>query len=198
MIKFLALLLLCIPFSTYAEEGNAGANDAEPVQESAPTETPAPLSREQKIKAVLDGLVKESNEAIGTGFNAVVDMLREDIQRIRQSRSDSNDTIPLEKGLDVRTEAKSLTGEGSIKAMLGEFDNAIDLHMQAITVDPEFAPAYYNLAAVFAKTNRSKEALASLNKAISLDEKYRAMAKRDKDFDSVRSLPEFIALTERK
>ncbi len=72
---------------------------------------------------------------------------------------------------------------------------AINAFQAAISVDPEDALAHYNVACLLAKFGKSREALASLSTAISLDPTLRLSALSDADFASLKESKDFMALT---
>jgi len=80
---------------------------------------------------------------------------------------------------------------GGAYSMKGENDIALHMFQQAIQVDPNFAPSYYNVSCIHATKKEKDKALEYLKKAISLDQKYKDKAGTDKDFDNLRAEKEF-------
>jgi len=73
----------------------------------------------------------------------------------------------------------------------GENDKAILLFQQAIKVDPNFSPPYYNMSCIYASKKEKEKALEYFRKAISLNPKYKEKAKIEDDFTSLRGEKEF-------
>ena len=73
----------------------------------------------------------------------------------------------------------------------GDLDRALTLFNRAIEIDPNFATSYYNASCVHATKQEKEKALEYLTKAISLDPKYRAKARVDKDLEPLRGDQEF-------
>jgi tetratricopeptide (TPR) repeat protein len=71
---------------------------------------------------------------------------------------------------------------------------AVETLQRAFEANPKDALAHFNMACYRAMQNRPAEALALLANALALDPKLRALAKTEKDFDSLRDLPEFQRL----
>ncbi|MEA5572591.1 tetratricopeptide repeat protein [Calothrix sp. UHCC 0171] len=72
---------------------------------------------------------------------------------------------------------------------------AIPAYQQAIQIQPDFAPAFYNIACCYAQENNLELAIHNLEKAISLNpDLYLNDAKTDSDFDKIRENPAFQAL----
>ncbi|MDE3269480.1 MAG: tetratricopeptide repeat protein, partial [Pseudomonadota bacterium] len=74
---------------------------------------------------------------------------------------------------------------------LNNLDQALTMFRKARTYDSSDAVSFYNEACVYALLQRKHEALASLQRAIELDEGLKHHAIQDADFDNIRSLPMF-------
>ncbi len=70
--------------------------------------------------------------------------------------------------------------------------SAAQRKFEAITrIEPNDADPYYNLACLHALKGEERQALAYLKKAVSLNPLVRTWARRDRDLDNLRSIPEF-------
>jgi tetratricopeptide (TPR) repeat protein len=78
----------------------------------------------------------------------------------------------------------------------GRLDLAISALERAEEVSPEEAIVHYNLACYWSLAGKKQRALAYLSRAISIDSNYRDLIVDERDFDPIRSDPEFRALTE--
>jgi len=76
----------------------------------------------------------------------------------------------------------------------GKLDEAIVVWKKAISIDPNLADAYYNLAFTYALKNEKASSIESLKTAMNLDKSLIDRAKADSDFDNIRSSPEFQKL----
>jgi tetratricopeptide (TPR) repeat protein len=77
---------------------------------------------------------------------------------------------------------------------LGRYEEAIAAYDQSLAIKPEDANTHFNKSCCFALSGQTEPAITSLQTAISLDSKYREMAKTDTDFDAIRDLEEFQQL----
>lgn len=77
---------------------------------------------------------------------------------------------------------------------LKSYKEAIQNYLKALQIKPDYVVALYNLACVYSLTGDPKSALYYLEKSIRVNPKERDSAKKDKDFDPIRHLPEFIRL----
>ena len=104
-------------------------------------------------------------------------------------------TIPLPqaqervKGLlhDYFTLAKSQSRQSIAPEFLTCFEQLVELA-------PDFAKGHYNVGCMQALLGNTKQAVASVAKALSLEPKYRKVARRDSDLESVRDDPELVRL----
>ena len=89
------------------------------------------------------------------------------------------------KGLlrDYFTLAKSQSRPSIAPEFLTCFEQLVDL-------TPEFAKGHYNVGCMHALLGHHKQAVASVTKALALEPKYRKVARRDPDLESVRDDPE--------
>jgi tetratricopeptide (TPR) repeat protein len=77
----------------------------------------------------------------------------------------------------------------------GELDLAIEALEQAMAVDPTEAIVHYNLACYLSLIGDKRRSLAHLAEALAIDPNFRDLIDDEHDFDSIRSDPEFLALT---
>ncbi len=59
-------------------------------------------------------------------------------------------------------------------------------------MDKEYANAWYNRSVYYSHDNKIEKSLLDLQKAITIDAKYRDYALKDKDFDNMRNNAKFI------
>ena len=86
-------------------------------------------------------------------------------------------------------------GRGNALDELGRYEEAIDSYDRAIKLKPEDPSAFYNKACCYGLQGKVELALENLQHAIHLNpDEYRAMAKTDTDFDSIREDGRFQAL----
>jgi len=89
------------------------------------------------------------------------------------------------KGLlrDYFTLAKSQSRQTIAPEFLTCFEQLVDLA-------PEFAKGHYNVGCMHALLGNTKQAVASVTRALALEPKYRKVARKDPDLESVRDDPE--------
>jgi len=68
----------------------------------------------------------------------------------------------------------------------------------AIRLKPEYVDPYYNLACLYALKGKVMKSLENLKKAISLNKLVREWARKDRDLQNMRGVPEFEEITEKK
>lgn len=68
---------------------------------------------------------------------------------------------------------------------------------KAFTVDPSNVRAAFNTACAYSRLNKKNDALKYLKKAISLNSKYKAIARKDSDFKKLRRNPQFQELVKK-
>jgi quercetin dioxygenase-like cupin family protein len=71
------------------------------------------------------------------------------------------------------------------------WDEAIRLHEEALSEQPEHPALLYNLACMEARGGRHVDALLHLKRSVELDPKWGAYARADSDFAAIRSEPGF-------
>lgn len=77
----------------------------------------------------------------------------------------------------------------------GRIDLAIKALERALEVEPSEALIHYNLACYLSLAGNKPRALSHLSQALAIDPDYRMLTHDESDFDSIRSDPEFVALT---
>ncbi len=65
---------------------------------------------------------------------------------------------------------------------------------QLVSLAPDFAQGHYNVGCMNALLGNRQQAVASVTKAIALDPKYRKVARKDPDLETVRDDPELASL----
>ena len=73
------------------------------------------------------------------------------------------------------------------------WDEAIRIHVEALVEQPEDPALLYNLACMEARGGRHLDALLHLQRAVELDPKWAAYARKDSDFAAIMSEPGFPA-----
>jgi tetratricopeptide (TPR) repeat protein len=112
--------------------------------------------------------------------------------RMDQAIQEGQIALRLSANLDRKENVKFVLNLlGGAYFVKGQTDDAIRMFQRAIEVDPNFATSYYNMGCIYATQKDKGRALEYLNKAISLDQKYREKAWTDKDFDNLRGGKEF-------
>lgn len=100
-----------------------------------------------------------------------------------------------EKSLELEPDnQKALTKKLFLLIILGREAETSGLFEKALAAGDGKGDVWYDRACAYAITERLELALSDLKQAIELDEEYRTMAQEDKDFDSIRSLPDFQEL----
>ena len=74
-----------------------------------------------------------------------------------------------------------------------DWDEAIRLHEEALAERPDHPALLYNLACMESRAGRRLDALLHLKRAVEIDGKWAAYAKKDSDFAAIRSEPGFPA-----
>lgn len=77
---------------------------------------------------------------------------------------------------------------------VSRIDLAIESLEEALSAEPNDALVNYNLACYWAVANSKRQALGYLQKALDLDDHYRALIADEPDFDPIRTDPGFQAL----
>ena len=77
----------------------------------------------------------------------------------------------------------------------GNIDLAIEALEEALAVDPGEAIVHYNISCYLCLVGDKTRALYHLSEALAIDPEYRDLIEKERDFDSIRSDPEFQLLT---
>ncbi len=78
---------------------------------------------------------------------------------------------------------------------IGRLDLAIQSLEEALSVAPDHAIIYYNLACYWSLANNAKLAIAYLARSFDIDSSYRDLVADESDFDAIRNHPSFLELT---
>jgi tetratricopeptide (TPR) repeat protein len=85
--------------------------------------------------------------------------------------------------------------EGFVHFANEDYDKAAETFEQFLTERPGDAGFLYNLACAESRLGRKDSALEHLRESVETEERYRADAATDPDFDAIRDDPEFLAIT---
>ncbi|MDP2959416.1 MAG: tetratricopeptide repeat protein, partial [Longimicrobiales bacterium] len=85
----------------------------------------------------------------------------------------------------------TLNNRGITLGHLKRYEEALADCNRALQLRPDDPNTLYNRACLFSLMGRRDESLHDLGQAISGDEKYRAMAREDEDFEALRNDPEW-------
>jgi tetratricopeptide (TPR) repeat protein len=100
-----------------------------------------------------------------------------------------------DKALEIKSDYPEAWGNrGVVLGYLGRHKDAIASYDKALKIKPGDPDALYNKACCYGLQGDSKNAVHFLQQAISLNSKYREMAKTDSDFKPVREDEQFQAL----
>jgi Flp pilus assembly protein TadD len=77
----------------------------------------------------------------------------------------------------------------------GRLDLAIEALEEALAVEPGSAVVHYNLACYWSLARNKRQAMAYLERALSLDSAFRTQVETENDFDPIRDDADFQALT---
>ena len=77
-----------------------------------------------------------------------------------------------------------------------DYKGAISSFEKAISLEPKYYEALYNLACCLAMTNSNEKAIINLKEACDLSPECMAWAKDDMEFDRMRDDPEFLNIVE--
>ena len=103
----------------------------------------------------------------------------------------------FEAAVQLRSDAVgSYISLGNCYQRMGQNDRALRAFQNATRIDPKYGPAHYNLAAFYALTGQTANAVDELRTTFRLDPRARRAVRDEPDFDSLRSNPEFRRLME--
>jgi len=83
-----------------------------------------------------------------------------------------------------------------LSELIGDYRAASQPLKEAIRLISHASDAFYNLAAAYAHLGEKENAIEWLKKAIQLDPPLASEARKDDDFRSLRSDPDFLALVQ--
>jgi len=105
--------------------------------------------------------------------------------------------LPQTRAPEVIKEFNQLVNEGYKTLEAGDKEAAIELFKQQISLAPDSADGYYNLACAYARSGQGEESLESLSKAIDFGFESVGRMKADSDLASVAKLAKFEQLAKR-
>ncbi|MBW1613687.1 MAG: hypothetical protein B6I32_06020 [Desulfobacterium sp. 4572_20] len=88
-----------------------------------------------------------------------------------------------------------LNNLGVIYIQQRNYSEAINSLESAIRLKPKYADPYYNLACLYALKGKVMKSLENLKKAVSLNKSAREWARKDRDLQNMRGMPEFEEIT---
>ena len=97
--------------------------------------------------------------------------------------------------IDLAVEAISSALVADPNEALLHYNLAVDAMSNARAADPNEALLHYNLACYLSMSGEKNRALGHLSQALSLDPDYRRLIDDERDFDPIRTDPEFQAIT---
>ena len=92
----------------------------------------------------------------------------------------------------------ALNNLGVIYIQQRNYSKASNNLESAIRLKPEYADPYYNLACLYSFKGKTIKSLENLKKAISLDKSAKEWARKDRDLQNMRGVPEFEEITGKK
>ena len=117
------------------------------------------------------------------------ELLNEKLSRHEEAMRSFTNAITLEPG-----RSEYYNGRGLTWMNMGKLETALMDFESAAATNPDDAAARYNVACAHARLGHKDEAIASLSKAIELDDRLLNHAKTDQDLASIRSAPEFKSM----
>lgn len=101
------------------------------------------------------------------------------------------------RALELRPQdPTTLYNRGTTYAKLGRYEEALADYNRSLELRPDHQSTLYNIACLLSLWGKTDDALTYLEKAVGRDERYRQMAKMDKDFDGIRDDLRLKKLTE--
>jgi|GEM_PF-2583064 len=134
---------------------------------------------------------KEYREAIrinpnDAGAHYNLGILLKNLNRYEEAEKEYREAIRLNPNF-----AEAHNNLGVLLQNLKRYEEAEKEYREAIRINPNYADAHYNLACLYSVKNDLKKAIDWLKKAIEIDEKYKEMAKEDKDFENIKDGKDF-------
>ena len=101
-----------------------------------------------------------------------------------------------EQALTLEPENTSvLNNLGVIYIQQQDYSKARNILESAIRLKPEYVDPYYNLACLYAYKGQGVQSLKNLRMAISIDKSVIEWARKDRDLQNLRGMPEFEEIT---
>ena len=108
------------------------------------------------------------------------------IGRLKEAQRFYKQALALEPG-----NVFVLNNLGVIYIQQRKYSEARNNLESAIRIKPEYVDPYYNLACLYALNGKVMKSLENLKKAISLNKSAREWARKDRDLQNMRGMPEF-------
>jgi len=152
-------------------------------QKSAPANA-APNPNGPTVEDALGPFFKQITGLAGASMGALGAMAEADLAKEREASGNGSPT--------------SLLGKAALLSLSEKHEEAAALYKQVIEAEPENPSAYFGLATELAKLKKNDEALASLSRAVTIDDRYLERASREPAFDGMRDDSRFKGILERK
>lgn len=149
-----------------------------------------PVARDRVAQRTLDTL-DQLDPQVGRG---AVPHLRGQALRVMERYADA--IGPLREASSADPENMHIyLALGWCYKRIGRLDMAIESLEDALANDPDEGILHYNLACYWSLVGKTSTAVRYLGQAFDLDPNYRDMVAGERDFDPIRSQPEFLMLT---
>jgi tetratricopeptide (TPR) repeat protein len=112
-----------------------------------------------------------------------------DMGRLKEAGKLYEETLKTDPG-----HVEALNNLGVILLQRRDYDGAQENFLKVIRLRPDSADPHYNLACLYALRGELDLGMAHLKRAVSLEGSAKAWAKKDKDLENLRKLPEFEAI----
>lgn len=109
--------------------------------------------------------------------------------RLKEASKLYRETLKTDPG-----HVEALNNLGVILLQRKDYEGAQENFLKIIRLSPESADPHYNLACLYALKGELGLGMAHLKRAVSLESSAKAWAKKDKDLENLRKLPEFEAI----
>lgn len=169
-----------------------GSGDKSKAAEPAP----APVVQPQAPPVDTEALYQEALKNQLTNDSARAETLYRQIIAARPDHVDALNNLGVILMSAGKSEGKS--EEKSEEKSEAAVKEAIDMFNKAISLKPDFADAYYNLACSYAKLQKVEDGLKFLEQAIMIKPELAAFAARDGDLQNLRSSAKFKQVINKK